>query len=87
MNQRVEEKKQMQVNLFPLLGLPLFRQRDMCHCQPQGKKQRVHAKEKPETLSATSPSLIARDYLDTSICDYFLARVPRHEPAPKPSLW
>jgi hypothetical protein len=45
MNQRVETK-QMQVNLFPVLGLRLLRQRDMCHCQPQGKKQRVDAKKK-----------------------------------------
>jgi hypothetical protein len=75
MNQRVE-KKQMQVNLFPLLGLRLVRQKGMCHCQPQGKKQGVGAKKKPETLSASSPSVIVRDYLDTSICDYFPAHIP-----------
>jgi hypothetical protein len=75
MNKRVEEK-QMQVDLFPLLSLRLLRQRDMCHCQPQEKKQRVDGKKKPETLSATSPSVIIRDDLDTSIRDYFPAQIP-----------
>lgn len=75
----------MQVNLFPLLGLRLLRQKDMCHCQPQCKNpRRVGKKYKMETLFQTAPSLAVRDYLDTSICGYPTVILQRKF-TPKPS--